>query len=59
MIDQRNSSSNKNQFFLDMLVKKVMEFDNLNTDQEDLKYQVQHACIDLHAINLVEKVQWF
>ena len=57
MIDQRYSSANKSIFFLDQLVKKVMEFNMLKTNQEDLKYQVQHCAIDLHAINLVEKIQ--
>ena len=36
MIDQRNSSANKSAFFLDQLVKKVMEFDMMKTNQEDL-----------------------
>jgi hypothetical protein len=58
MIDQRNSSANKSAFFLDQLTKRVMEFDMMKTNPEDLQFQVQHCCIDLHSINLVEKIQW-
>ena len=58
MIDQRNTSANKNQFFLDKVSKDLMEFEIAAADPEELKYQVQHCCIDLHAMNLVEKVKW-
>ena len=35
-----------------------MEFEISAADPDELKYQVQHCCIDLHAMDLVEKVQW-
>jgi hypothetical protein len=43
---------------LDKISKDLMEFEISAADPDELKYQVQHCCIDLHAMDLVEKVQW-
>lgn len=40
MIDQRNTSANKNQFFLDKISKDLMEFEIAAADPDDLTYQV-------------------